>query len=384
MSADTTTRKVAFSSTAVADYPFTFRALTSAPSDIKVKVTASGTTSALTYTTDYTVAVNSNGVGGTVTLVTTYGTATHIITIYRETTNLQESDYNDYNQFPSNTLETDLDRRTMLAQEMAEDITRCAKLDVSSTITTLALPAPSTGKCWVWTGNTLRNSTYDIDTQQAAAASESTTAVAAAVTAVAAEASAQSYATNALTYSTSVDISKVGTPVNDQVGVWTGDGTLEGRATMVITTEGVLTLSGNSGARAYLNGGSIAISSATTTIVLLDTESYDTQSEMDIASNKGRFTAKVTGYYDVIAQAVWFDNTVAKAYRTSIYKNNAEIATSYTVCQSTSSINVSVACSDVVYLLTNDYIEMAIYTTANSGERVWANKSTYLSVNKIR
>ena len=128
MSVDTTTRKVAFSSTQVADYAFTFRALTSAPSDIKVKVTTSGTTSDLTYTTDYTVAVNSNGVGGTVTLVTTYGTATHTITIYRDTTNKQESDYNDYNQFPSDTLETDLDRRTMLAQEIEEDVSRCAQV----------------------------------------------------------------------------------------------------------------------------------------------------------------------------------------------------------------------------------------------------------------
>ena len=40
MSVDTSLRKVAFSSTQVADYAFTFRALTSAPTDIKVKVTS--------------------------------------------------------------------------------------------------------------------------------------------------------------------------------------------------------------------------------------------------------------------------------------------------------------------------------------------------------
>ena len=382
MSADTTTRKVAFSSTAVADYPFTFRALTSAPSDIKVKVTASGTTSALTYTTDYTVAVNSNGVGGTVTLVTTYGTATHIITIYRETTNLQESDYNDYNQFPSNTLETDLDRRTILAQEMAEDITRCAKLDVSSTITTLALPAPSTGKCWVWTGNTLRNSTYDIDTQQAAAASESTTAVAAAVTAVAAEASAQSYATNALTYSTSVDISKVGTPVNDQVAVWTGDGTLEGLATMVITTAGVLTLSGNSGVRAYLGTNQLNITNATATKVLLATESYDIQGEFDSATNY-RFTATVAGYYQVNFKVGWGGCVDQAEYRGMLYKNGGVIINSE---NHPSGTVVQCIGPDIVSLAVNDYLELYVYHSdgTNTPDVLADLERTYLSIAKIR
>jgi hypothetical protein len=186
MSVDTSSRKTTATCSAVAAYPFTFRALTSAPTDIKCKLTviATGVESDLTYTTAYTAAINSNGIGGTVTLVTTYGT-THKLTIYRETTDLQSSDYNDYNQFPADTLETDLDRRTMKSQELKEDMDRALKLSIVSTLSSLTLPDPSAGKALVWSGATIVNSTYaadSISTVAIAAATSATTSMNAAAT----------------------------------------------------------------------------------------------------------------------------------------------------------------------------------------------------------
>lgn len=200
MSVDTSTRKVDYSMTPIVAYTFAFRALTSAPTDIKAKVTVKATdvVSALTYTTNYTVVINSNGIGGTLSLVTTYGT-THKLTIYRETTDLQESDYNNYNQFPADTVETDLDRRTLKSQEVNETLGRCLQLDVASTVTSITLPPPSTGKALVWTGNTIRNSTYDIDTQQAAAASSATAALASQVAAAVSEANSLIYSNTSST-----------------------------------------------------------------------------------------------------------------------------------------------------------------------------------------
>lgn len=153
MSVDTSDRKVTYTCSAVAAYDFTFRALTSAPTDIKCVLTlvATGAETDLTYTTDYTAAINSNGVGGKVTLVTTYGT-TYLLTIYRDTTDLQSSDYNDYNQFPADTLENDLDRRTMKSQEIVESIDRTVKLPISSTASSLTLPNPSANKYLLWNG----------------------------------------------------------------------------------------------------------------------------------------------------------------------------------------------------------------------------------------
>jgi hypothetical protein len=197
MSVDTTTRKVSYTCSAVANYDFTFRALTSAPTDIKCKLTviATGVETNLAYTTGYTVAINSNGIGGTVTLVTTYGT-THKLTIYRETTDLQSSDYNDYNQFPADTLETDLDRRTMKSQEVAEDVARSLKVSVASTITSISIPDPTVeGSALIWSAGTIKNSTVNIESFD----SSVTACVAAATTATNAMTSAVAAATSATT-----------------------------------------------------------------------------------------------------------------------------------------------------------------------------------------
>jgi hypothetical protein len=152
MTVETTIRKTqVIVATGTTDYDFTFRALLSAPTDIKCTITsAAGVDIELTYTTDYTVAVNSDGIGGTVTLVSpsTYNGLT--MTIYRETTNKQESDYSDYGQFPAETLETDIDKRTMIDQEIAEDINRSLKLSITSSIATIELPSPEADKLLGW------------------------------------------------------------------------------------------------------------------------------------------------------------------------------------------------------------------------------------------
>lgn len=151
MSVATTARKQQFTlDGATADFTFTFRALTSAPSDIKCMTTTSGTDTIHTYTTDYTVSVNSNGVGGTLSLVDPAGIGLGTLTVYRETTNKQESDYDDYNQFPADTLETDLDIRTLVSQEQDEGLDRTLKLSISTTDVSAELPAPEANKVLSW------------------------------------------------------------------------------------------------------------------------------------------------------------------------------------------------------------------------------------------
>lgn len=132
MSVASTTRKQQFSLDGVtAAFTFTFRALTSNLSDIKCTVTTAGVDTNLTYTTDFTVAVNASGVGGTVTLVVP-ASWSGTLTVYRDTTNLQSSDYDDYNQFPANTLETDLDIRTLVSQEQEEDLVRSLRFPITT------------------------------------------------------------------------------------------------------------------------------------------------------------------------------------------------------------------------------------------------------------
>ena len=200
MTVETFTRKQNFAG-GQATLTFSFKCLEDHPEYIKVLAVSSGTETALTYDTDYTVALEDDGVGGVVTLITTYSTAyTH--TVYRETENKQESDYDDYNQFPADTLEEDLDRRTLASQEISEDIDRSVKLGISSTLSSLTLPEPEAGKALKWNdaATGLENTSEDIDDYLTASMNYATTASTAASLAGA-------YATTASTAAASATLS---------------------------------------------------------------------------------------------------------------------------------------------------------------------------------
>ena len=151
MSVQSTDRKENFTLDQVEDeFDFSFRALTTAPGDIKCATLTGSTTTLLTYLTDYTVAIESDGVGGTVTLNDATAVSKGTLTIYRETSNKQESDYEDFNNFPADTVETDFDRRTMIAQEQNEDVSRTVKLPITSSLSDVELPLPVSNEFIGW------------------------------------------------------------------------------------------------------------------------------------------------------------------------------------------------------------------------------------------
>lgn len=186
---------------------FTFRALINHPEDIKVLVVSSGTETLLTYNSDYTVTISTDGIGGVVHVSPSFSTG-YTYTVYRETENKQESDYDDYNQFPANTLEDDIDRRTLVSQEMEEKIGRSVVLPISSTGSGLTLPEPISGRALKWndTGDGLENTSMDIEdaiTEASNYASTASTqaglAQASALAAAASESNAANDAASALT-----------------------------------------------------------------------------------------------------------------------------------------------------------------------------------------
>lgn len=141
MTVETTDRKESFAG-GQGSLTFSFRALEDHPEYIKVLTVSSGTETLLTYTTDYTVAITAGGVGGVVTVSPSYSTS-YTYTVYRETAKTQETDYDDYNQFPSDTLEEDLDRRCCVEQEEDEDNDRAVKVNISSSLSGSALYLPT-------------------------------------------------------------------------------------------------------------------------------------------------------------------------------------------------------------------------------------------------
>jgi hypothetical protein len=148
MTVETTARKQSFAG-GQGTLTYTFRSLTDHPEYIKVVAVSSGTETLLTYSTDYSVAPAADGVGGVVTVSPTFSTA-YTYTVYRDTALVQESDYDDFNQFPADTLEEDLDRRALIDQEIGEDTDRTLKIPISVTGVDAELPVPVADKILGW------------------------------------------------------------------------------------------------------------------------------------------------------------------------------------------------------------------------------------------
>ena len=152
MTVSTAARKQQFSLDGVTSvFTFTFRALVSQPTAICCVATVGGVDTTLTYASQYTVSINANGVGGTVTLISPDSVGSGTLTVYRSTTNTQISDYSDYNQFPADTLENDLDIRCLVEQELSEAQDRTVKLAISSSgSVSSTLPVPSANQVLGW------------------------------------------------------------------------------------------------------------------------------------------------------------------------------------------------------------------------------------------
>jgi hypothetical protein len=175
MTVETTGRKSKQTMTgSIVNYDFSFRALVSAPGDIKCirTITATNTDQDMTRVTEipaassatdvlsYLVSIATDGIGGTVTVA--WPSTACTLTIYRETTDTQSSDYEDYNQFPANTVENDFDKRTLKSQEQQEDIDRALKYAITApTGSTLPLGEANTYLGWDANGVLLENKTLN-------------------------------------------------------------------------------------------------------------------------------------------------------------------------------------------------------------------------------
>lgn len=107
--------------------PFYFLAST----DLRVVLTeADGLDVDLALTTHYSVTGAGVPSGGSITTVSAYPSGS-TITVLRNVEALQPTDYADTDAFPANTLERNLDRLTMLAQQTGEKVDRAVLLPVS-------------------------------------------------------------------------------------------------------------------------------------------------------------------------------------------------------------------------------------------------------------
>jgi hypothetical protein len=114
-------------------FAYTFKILDD--DEIQVIIRSStGTETTKTKTTHYTVSGVGSAGGGNITFLTAPG-ATETVVLKRNTTKTQETDYVANDPFPANSHEEALDRVTMIAQEIQEELGRSIKLSKTNTMT---------------------------------------------------------------------------------------------------------------------------------------------------------------------------------------------------------------------------------------------------------
>lgn len=120
-------------------YDFSFDVLLKDPNEedakkaIKCSVSDGENEKSLVYGKDYSVVLNANRKGGRVTVVDPKD-ASWTIVVYRSYNETQESDYNDFDGFPAETLEGGLDKVTMILQDHQEQLDRCPKVNKTSDV----------------------------------------------------------------------------------------------------------------------------------------------------------------------------------------------------------------------------------------------------------
>ncbi len=141
MTVSSTTSKVSYTgngSTTAFAVPFYFLEA----ADLQV-ILRSGTTETIqALTTNYTVAGAGVSSGGTVTMLTAPAAAV-TVTIRRNIEATQETDLLPNDRLPAESLETALDKATMLAQQLGEESARSIKFPASDAVMSSQVPAAS-------------------------------------------------------------------------------------------------------------------------------------------------------------------------------------------------------------------------------------------------
>ena len=118
-------------------YDFNFKCLLRDPTEadareaIKVVISDGTNETSLVYGEDYSVELNTSGTGGMVTVKDPKDSSWTLV-VYREYKINQGSDYRDYNAFPAETVEGDLDKDIMIAQQLQEQVDRCVQVGMTS------------------------------------------------------------------------------------------------------------------------------------------------------------------------------------------------------------------------------------------------------------
>lgn len=140
-------------------------------------------------------------------------------------------------------------------------------------------------------------------------------------------------------------------------------------------------ITGISKVRAYRATSNQVISSSAATKVQLNAEDFDVRGELDSTTNY-RFTAIKPGYYDIKGAVAYAATTANKLYIAYFYKNGAVATESDWYAGGTDGGGPMV--SDIIYLASNDYIELWTYHNAGVDQNVLLGSThTFMAIQQI-
>lgn len=133
-------------------FPYNFEIFTASDLLVFDIVNATGVATLRTLTTDYTVTGAGVATGGNVLMVVAPAIG-HTLLSIRVLPSTQASQLPANDRFPSTTVETALDKLTMLIQQLQEVDNRALKLAVTSAFANMTLPDPAAGSILQWKGD---------------------------------------------------------------------------------------------------------------------------------------------------------------------------------------------------------------------------------------
>jgi hypothetical protein len=115
------------------EFSFSFPVFASSEVTVVQRTDADGTDSTLTETTDYTVSLTGTGTpnytGGSITTTSTIASG-YTLFIYRVTTQTQDTDITNNDEFDEETIEARFDKLTTQIADLAEIVGRCIKVPI--------------------------------------------------------------------------------------------------------------------------------------------------------------------------------------------------------------------------------------------------------------
>ncbi len=282
------------------------------------------------------------------------------VVIRRVTPYTQEASFGPGEEPPLSTYESGFDKLTMLAQDLNERLERCIMFPDSYSGTDFELPNPT-----VNAGKLIRIN-EDGTGLDVLAVSDS------------------GQATEVTDYCDTADLEKLhditssATEINQlhESGVVKAD--LEKLHGITVPATQINTI-GKIKARAYRNAAQ-NIDAKSSTKVLIDTISFDTEDVVDIANS--RITPSLPGYYQVSAQVYISSVPSGERILTNIYKNGIGVSAGSGVKSGAQGDGGSVA-SDLIYMNgETDYLELYAYNTHSSALALDAGQSyqNYISI----